>query len=374
MDGLRDAAIGARRHLLSRSSAASRSTSPARPAPRDDRAGGPVLVRGDRPLRRPRGTSSSTTVERGGFGADTAAPPPARSSASYFDIDSKKIEDVGDRARRADRRRCSDGPLTPDDRTMRQTADIRRAQRQVGLLERTGFLRIDPLTRPSPAIGLIACSVVVARRLDPEPERGDPYFFAIRQSIYAVVGIALMFALARDRLLALPRAPGRDLHGDARLDRSSSSSVGAAARGSTRAGSSSPSSPFSRPSWASSCSSSRWPASRSTGPGARRRWQRTARLLLLGIVPAAIVFVQPDLGTALVYGVVTLAILFLAGIRWTHFAALGGLALAAVAVVLVIAPAVGTSRPPGLPARATDVVPQSERRPEPIQLIRPISR
>ena len=28
--------------------------------------------------------------------------------------------------------------------------------------------------------------------------------------------------------------------------------------------------------------------------------QRTARLLLLGLVPAAIVFVQPDLGTALV--------------------------------------------------------------------------
>ena len=58
-------------------------------------------------------------------------------------------------------------------------------------------------------------------------------------------------------------------------------------------------------------------------------------------MPAAIVFVQPDLGTALVYGAVTLAILFIAGIRWTHFAALGGLAVAAVTVVLVIAPAVG---------------------------------
>ena len=69
--------------------------------------------------------------------------------------------------------------------------------------------------------------------------------------------------------------------------------------------------------------------------------QRTARLLLLGLVPAAIVFVQPDLGTALVYGAVTLAILFIAGIRWTHFAALGGLAVAAVTIVLVIAPAVG---------------------------------
>ena len=48
--------------------------------------------------------------------------------------------------------------------------------------------------------------------------------------------------------------------------------------------------------------------------------QRTARLLLMGFVPAPIVFVQPDLGTALVYVVITLAILFIAGVRWTHFA------------------------------------------------------
>ena len=76
---------------------------------------------------------------------------------------------------------------------------------------------------------------------------------------------------------------------------------------------------------------------------ARRQtaWQRTARLLLLGFVPALIVFVQPDLGTALVYGVITLAILFVSGTPWQHFAALGGIALAAVAVVLLIAPAVG---------------------------------
>ena len=69
--------------------------------------------------------------------------------------------------------------------------------------------------------------------------------------------------------------------------------------------------------------------------------QRTARLLLLGLVPAAIVFIQPDLGTALVYGAVTLVVLFISGVRWTHFAALGGLAVAAVTIVLVAAPAVG---------------------------------
>ena len=32
---------------------------------------------------------------------------------------------------------------------------------------------------------------------------------------------------------------------------------------------------------------------------------------------------QPDLGTALVYGAVTLAIMFVAGVRWQHFAIMG---------------------------------------------------
>ena len=41
------------------------------------------------------------------------------------------------------------------------------------------------------------------------------------------------------------------------------------------------------------------------------------RLLALGLFPAALVFLQPDLGTALVYGVITLAVLFIAGVRWT---------------------------------------------------------
>jgi rod shape determining protein RodA len=50
---------------------------------------------------------------------------------------------------------------------------------------------------------------------------------------------------------------------------------------------------------------------------------------------------QPDLGTGAVYAVITLAVLFVAGVRWTHFAALGALVVGAVALVLVIAPAIG---------------------------------
>ena len=39
---------------------------------------------------------------------------------------------------------------------------------------------------------------------------------------------------------------------------------------------------------------------------------------------------------------ITLAVLFIAGIRWKHFAVLGGAAAALVAIVLVVAPAIGT--------------------------------
>jgi rod shape determining protein RodA len=66
--------------------------------------------------------------------------------------------------------------------------------------------------------------------------------------------------------------------------------------------------------------------------------ETTARTLLLGLVPAALVMVQPDLGSSLVYGAITLTILFVAGIPGRHFAALGALAAFAVSFVLVIAP------------------------------------
>jgi rod shape determining protein RodA len=59
--------------------------------------------------------------------------------------------------------------------------------------------------------------------------------------------------------------------------------------------------------------------------------QRTARLLLVGALPAALVLLQPDLGTAMVYVVITVTVLFISGVRWTHFAALGGVSAAVTA-------------------------------------------
>ena len=69
-------------------------------------------------------------------------------------------------------------------------------------------------------------------------------------------------------------------------------------------------------------------------------WSTTSRIVLIALVPAMLVIGQ-DLGSGLVYLAVTAAILFVAGTPWTHFAALGGLLVAAVLAVLLIAPAVG---------------------------------
>jgi len=67
----------------------------------------------------------------------------------------------------------------------------------------------------------------------------------------------------------------------------------------------------------------------------------TMRVLGLGAVPILLVFAQPDLGTALVYGAALVAMLFVSGTPWRQLAVLGSLAALLVSVVLWIGPAVG---------------------------------
>jgi rod shape determining protein RodA len=206
-----------------------------------------------------------------------------------------------------------------------------------GLLERTVF-GLDFVVAAA-AIALIAFSVVTLAATTKGDVPGEPYYYAIRQCIYAVIGIALMFTLAR-----IDYSRFRELRVGIYTVLIASIVLvlvlGEATRGSRR--------------WIElpfftfqpselgklllilALSAFALERTRQVGEG-----QRTARLLLAGLVPAAIVFIQPDLGTCLVYGAITLAVLFIAGVRWTDFALLGGFAAAAVAAVLVIAPAIG---------------------------------
>ncbi|MDX6396894.1 MAG: rod shape determining protein RodA [Gaiellaceae bacterium] len=61
----------------------------------------------------------------------------------------------------------------------------------------------------------------------------------------------------------------------------------------------------------------------------------------LSLVPIALVFKQPDLGTALVYGSALAACLFVAGLRWGHLAALAAIAALVVGSVVWFLPAAG---------------------------------
>ncbi len=63
--------------------------------------------------------------------------------------------------------------------------------------------------------------------------------------------------------------------------------------------------------------------------------------ILLAAGPIALVFVQPDIGTALVYTALLAAALFVSGVRWLHLAAIGTVALIVVLAVLWWLPAGG---------------------------------
>jgi len=60
-----------------------------------------------------------------------------------------------------------------------------------------------------------------------------------------------------------------------------------------------------------------------------------------GLLPILLVFVQPDIGTALVYTAAMAAVLFVAGIRWSHLAVLATIATGIALAVLWLLPAAG---------------------------------
>jgi rod shape determining protein RodA len=76
---------------------------------------------------------------------------------------------------------------------------------------------------------------------------------------------------------------------------------------------------------------------------ARRVGESRTVLAAIGyaLLPILLVFVQPDVGTAMVYAVALATVLFVAGTRWTHLAALGVGALACILLVLWVLPSAG---------------------------------
>lgn len=75
--------------------------------------------------------------------------------------------------------------------------------------------------------------------------------------------------------------------------------------------------------------------------GATSRWRTISAVIGLASVPILLVFVQPDLGTALVYAASLFAVLFFVGVRWRQLAVLLALAVLTIASVLWLFPAAG---------------------------------
>ena len=70
-------------------------------------------------------------------------------------------------------------------------------------------------------------------------------------------------------------------------------------------------------------------------------WNMAIRAALLMLPPFTLVFIQPDLGTSIVYVAITLAILVVAGLPGRNVAVIGGVGVAIVILVLGILPTVG---------------------------------
>jgi rod shape determining protein RodA len=209
---------------------------------------------------------------------------------------------------------------------------------EVSLGERLGLAHMDwPLAFAAAA--LVAFSVFTLGQATRHDVPGSPNYYLERQAIYAVLGILGMFLLTR-----IDYSRFRELRVGLYTFLCVSVALvfvfGFAARGSRRA--------FELPffSFQPSELGKLLLVLALAGfviDGARRGSpvQRTVRYLCLGLAPAALVFLQPDLGTSMVLVVATLAVMYFGGVPWTHFAVIGGGIVALIALVLVLAPAAG---------------------------------
>ena len=200
------------------------------------------------------------------------------------------------------------------------------APRRSRLAELLNVRYLDPVMLGA-SIGLIAFSIFTLESASRHEVAADPLYFVERQSLYAVIGIVLMIAVSHfdyTRLHELRVSIYAVMVGSIAFVLL----VGTAVRGSNR--------------WIELPFFQFEPSELakvllcvSLAALVYERVRRpfglgqTVGLLGLGLAPAALVFLQPDLGTGIVLVAIAVTILFVSGIPWQHFAAIG----AAVALI-----------------------------------------
>jgi rod shape determining protein RodA len=174
------------------------------------------------------------------------------------------------------------------------------------------------------SVGLIAFSIFTLESASRHEIAADPGYFVVRQSLYGVFGIALMIAVSHidyTRLRELRVSIYALMVGSIAFVLL----VGTAVRGSNR-WIDLPLFQF-QPSELAKVllcvSLSAFVYERVRRPFGLRA---TLALLTLGLIPAGLVFLQPDLGTGIVLVAIAVTVLFVAGIPWQHFAAIGATA------------------------------------------------
>jgi rod shape determining protein RodA len=224
---------------------------------------------------------------------------------------------------------------TPYGASVRDFRDEARSEPRLGL----GILRIDPLLLLG-TFGLVACGIYTIGTATNGDIPGNAHYYVIRQGVYAGVGTLLMLLVARFDYSRL-REWRIGLYGLMVAMVLLTLGLGTATRGSKR--------------WINfpffnfqpselgkvllTLALAGFLVDRTRRLGER---ETTARIMLLAVLPAMLVIVQPDLGSGFVYITIALALLFIAGTKWTHFALLGVIATVAVTAVLVAGPALGT--------------------------------
>jgi rod shape determining protein RodA len=182
---------------------------------------------------------------------------------------------------------------------------------------------LDPVMLGA-SIGLIAFSIFTLESASRHEVAADPLYFVERQSLYAVIGIVLMIAVSHidyTRLRELRVSIYAVMVGSIAFVLM----VGTAVRGSNR--------------WIELPLFQFEPSELAkvllcvslaalVYEQVRRPFglRQTVGLLGLGLAPAALVFLQPDLGTGIVLVAIAVTILFVSGLPWQHFAAIGAAA------------------------------------------------
>jgi len=257
------------------------------------------------------------TVEQGGFGAAAAAPAAREILSQWF---------FG-KARAVRGRKVADAvSVTPI-----QAGD------ELAVPRAGAKVLIDPLLMLG-ALGLVACSLITLKGSTSHTNPGHPLYYVERQGIYAAIGLVLALLLSRIDysrlreyklgLFAVMVALNLIVYG--------MPTIRGAHRWIPLPLLQFQSSEFGKLLLIVALAAFAVDRSRRL-----HEWRTTARIMLLALIPALLVIPQPDLGTGLVYVAVGFTVLVFAGTSWKQLMALVTMFVAAIAIVLAGAPALG---------------------------------